>query len=96
MFTLTSCRYPSPTSNYAKIKRGHVGFILRGSFELLFDSNGPLGSRVLGRGVPADFEPLPEVACHAHNLMQPPRNWVIESKRVFEMGVRATSCVAVT
>ena len=93
---LTTRRYPSPTSSYVKIRCGYVGFVVRGRFELLFDSNGPLGSRVLGRDVPLDFEPLPEVATQARSQVLPPRNLVVEGKREFGMGVQATSCAIVS
>ena len=44
----------------ATIKVGQVGFVLDGHFTVIFDANGPLGERVLGRDVPKDFTPLPD------------------------------------
>lgn len=53
-----SYRQPAPLHNYEKVNIGDVGYIRGGRFHLLFSAGLPLGNRVLGRDVPANFVPL--------------------------------------
>ena len=83
--------YPPPTDSYPVMKRGYVGYIVRGCFELLFDANGPLGDRVLGRDVPEDFEPLPSEASISRHRLRPPVNLFLESKRAVSVTAEAST-----
>ena len=73
------------------MKRGYVGYIVRGCFELLFDANGPLGDRLPGRDVPEDFEPLPPEASYSRRRLRPPVNLFLESKQAITVAGEAST-----
>lgn len=82
-------RDPSPTQSYLRLKRGFVGYMVRGCFELLFDANGPLGDRILGEDVPEDFEPLPQKATLARSRLRPPIDIFMQSKKSLRISASA-------
>ena len=84
-------RDPCPTDSYKRVKRGYVGYVVRGCFELLFDANGPLGDRVLGQDVPDDFEPLPQEADFVRRRLRPPADMFLESKKSIGITAEAST-----
>ncbi|KAJ3555107.1 hypothetical protein NM688_g2760 [Phlebia brevispora] len=83
--------YPSPPSSFKKIKIGYVGYIRRGRFRLIFDANGPIGDRVLGRDVPEGFIPLPSERTVAEEYLRPPEPLYTESNKSSGVEIQASS-----